>query len=151
MLSLEEKKPSQVVLEKIENLMKSINEIKGLAERQGTIQLSSSPEKGPVPCPGCKALINLNDFPAHYADEYARLHPPQIVEKPVEKIVEKPTPLTPDKLDAVFDHVLKCDEKGCEWLPRFKSESGKKALEKMGFAERAKEKPAGEQGPEPLI
>jgi len=153
MLGLEEKKPSQVILEKIQNLMNSINEIKGLAERQGTLQSSSSPEVGPVTCPGCKALINLNEFPGHYADEYARLHPPQIVEKPVEKMVEKPTPMTPNTLPAVFDHILNCEQGKCEWVEQFKTEAAKKGLEKIGFVERGKEgaKSPEEQGPAPLI
>jgi len=110
----------------------------------------SSQQPEVVSCPGCKGLVNLNDFPGHYADEYARLHPPQIVEKPVEKIVEKPAPMRPDTLPAVFDHILKCEQGKCEWVEQFKTEAAKKGLEKIGFVERGK----GEAKPEeykPLI
>ena len=134
---------SQVSTEELKKIIEESQ--KPLVERLSSL-LSSSPEVGPVPCPGCKALINLNDFPGHYADEYARLHPPQIVEKPVEKIVEKPTPMTPQTLPAVFDHILKCEQGKCEWVEQFKSDTAKKSLEKIGFVERGKEKPAGEQG-----
>jgi len=126
-----------------EDLKKIIEESQKPLVQSLNSLLSSNPSKGVVTCPGCKALIDFDEFAGHYAESHPKIvekPTEKIVEKPVEKIVEKPSPLTPDKLDAVFDHVLKCDEKGCEWVPRFKSESGKKALEKMGYVERGEER-----------
>jgi len=137
MLSQPESKPSDLILKKIEELTNSISELRDLHSSPGTLPA--------VPCPGCKALINLNDFPEHYAIEYANTHPPVTVEKPVEKIVEKPTPLKPETLPAMFDHILKCDEKGCEWVAQFKTDVAKKSLEKIGFVERGKEEGKSEE------
>jgi len=145
MLSQQESKPSDLILKKIEELTNSISELRDLHSSPGTLPA--------VPCPGCKALINLNDFPEHYAIEYANTHPPLTVEKPVEKIVEKSAPMTPNTLPAVFDHILKCEQGKCEWVEQFKTDGAKKSLEKMGYVEKGKEaaKSPGEQGPEPLI
>jgi len=143
MLSLPEgKAKSDIILEKIEELTSSMSELRGM---------HSSP--GAVTCPGCKALINLDDFPGHYADNHPKVIE-KIVEKPVEKIVETPAPMTPNTLPAVFDHILKCEQGKCEWVQQFKTDEAKKSLEKMGYVERGKEgakSEAGQEGPEPLI
>jgi len=114
------------------------SEIKGLAERQMALQSSSVSSL--IPCPKCKTLFqNIEDVIAHNDLEHPKIIE-KTIEKPIEKIVEKPGPLKPEHLPAVFDHVLKCDEKGCEWVPQFKTEAAKKGLEKMGYVEREEAK-----------
>jgi len=133
-------------------------QVRELGDRMGKVETmvlktgSSSQQPEVVVCPTCKVpFLSIGDFTGHFSDAHPRIVE-KVVEKPVEKIVDKPTPLTPGTLPAMFDHILKCDEKGCEWVAQFKTDAAKKSLEKIGFVERGREaKPPEEQGYESLI